>query len=116
MNKPQALGASGEAQAQKFLKRQHYKILETNYKNRLGEIDIIARTKDKTLVFVEVKTRTTAKFGLPREAVTQTKQHKIVQVATLYLQTKKKLQDKIRFDVIDILDGQLTHIPNAFGA
>lgn len=114
MNKAQTLGAMGEQQANQFLKQNNYKILQTNYKNKLGEIDIIATTKTGVLVFVEVKTRTTAKFGLPREAVTMHKQQKIRQVATLYLQQKHKLNQPVRFDVIDIWDNEITHIKNAF--
>ena len=66
-------GTIGEALACNFLKQNGYKIIQTNYKNRLGEIDIIAM-QDKTLVFVEVKSRLSTKFGLPREAINYYKQ------------------------------------------
>ena len=108
-----SLGVSGEQQAKKHLIKQGYKVLETNYKTVLGEIDIIAK-KDDFIVFVEVKTRSNTKFGLPRESVTPYKQNKIRTVATYYLKTKNMLNFNVRFDVIDILNGELTHITNCF--
>ena len=108
-----SLGVSGEQQAKKYLIKQGYKVLETNYKTVLGEIDIVAK-KDDVIVFVEVKTRSNTKFGLPRESVTPYKQNKIRTVATYYLKVKNMLNFNVRFDVIDILNGELTHIPNCF--
>ena len=84
-----------------------------NFSCKIGEIDIIAMDKD-TLVFVEVKARNTAMFGLPREAVTAKKQYKIRRIAELYLQRYSTLDQKIRFDVIEILGDKITHIENAF--
>jgi len=108
-------GQSAEALAVEYLKKQKYKILETNYSNKLGEIDIIARDKDKlTTVFIEVKYRTSDYFGLPREAVGEYKQRKLRQVATGYMVAHDLLEERVRFDVIDILNGQITHIKNAF--
>ena len=57
-------GKRGEAAAIRFLKKRGYSILDTNYHCRSGEIDIVAREKD-SIVFVEVKTRTSIEFGLP---------------------------------------------------
>ena len=108
-----SLGVSGEQQAKKYLIKQGYKVLETNYKTVLGEIDIIAK-KDGFIVFVEVKTRSNTKFGLPRESVTPYKQNKIRAVATYYLKTKNMLNSAVRFDVIDILNNEITHITNCF--
>ena len=111
-------GNIGEALACNFLKQNGYKIIQTNYKNRLGEIDIIAM-QDKTLVFVEVKSRLSTKFGLPREAINYYKQKKIINVATVYLK-QKKLFDNIcvRFDCIEILgkktDYKIEHLTNIF--
>ena len=109
------VGGLGENQAVEYLINKKYKILETNYKCKLGEIDIICfDKKTKTYVFVEVKARGTAKFGMPREAVNSYKQNKIKMVATSYAQSNRLLEQKLRFDVIEILDGNLTHIINAF--
>lgn len=106
-------GKENEIIAKNFLKNKGYKIIECNYKNDIGEIDIIAKQKD-VLVFVEVKYRSSNIFGLPREAVGKFKQQKIKQVATIYLQTNKLFDSKIRFDVIEILEEEITHIENAF--
>ena len=109
------IGDAGEKLAQKFLKKNKYKILQTNYRNNIGEIDIICfDKKEKILVFVEVKTKSTDFFGLPREMVDERKQEKIRKVATAYLMEKKALESDVRFDVLEVLDGFITHIKNAF--
>ena len=112
-------GDLGEAIATKFLKKSGYKILELNYRTPLGEIDIIAKDKE-TIVFVEVKTRSSKKFGLPGEAVNYQKQRHIRNSALYYLKSKGLL-DKVsaRFDVISILmsnitDYEIEHLQNAF--
>lgn len=106
-------GDKGELFARNYLKKQRYKIIETNYHNKIGEIDIIAKDKE-TLVFVEVKTRETCAFGRPAEAVTPYKQNKIRGVASYYLMTKGLTDADCRFDVIEILDEEINHIKNAF--
>ncbi|WP_320040897.1 YraN family protein [uncultured Desulfobacter sp.] len=82
------LGKKGERSAQKFLVSRGYKILESNYSTPKFEIDIIAKDND-TLCFIEVKTRTGIKKGLPREGVTTAKQKKIIMGAQYYLHLKK---------------------------
>lgn len=106
-------GRKNEAIAEKYLKKKGYKIIDRNYSNHIGEIDIIASSKD-ILVFVEVKFRQTDEFGLPREAVGIYKQNKIKKTATLYLQQNNLFEKQIRFDVVDILGDEITHIENAF--
>lgn len=106
-------GDIGENKAVKYLTDKGYEILETNYKNKLGEIDIIAKD-DTRIVFVEVKARATAKYGYPREAVNEYKQRKIKMVAESYLKSKRLLNSYIRFDVIEILAGNITHLIAAF--
>lgn len=107
------LGVKGEILAKEYLIKNHYKILKCNYICEIGEVDIIAKQKN-VIVFVEVKSRTNTKFGYPRESVTAHKQKKIKDVASLYL-IKNNLQNaNCRFDVIDILNGEITHITNAF--
>lgn len=109
------IGDVGEKQAQNYLKKNKYKIIEKNYKNKIGEIDIIAFDKqEKELVFVEVKAKSSDAFGLPREMVDERKQHKIQNVATVYLMQHGLMESDFRFDVIEILAGELTHIKNAF--
>lgn len=106
-------GGYGEALAYNYLKKKKYKILERNFTCEIGELDIVAEKKD-VVVFVEVKTRASAKLGLPREAVNFYKQQKIKQLALYYLKCKNWLERNVRFDVIDILNGEITHIENAF--
>ena len=93
------LGSWGEESALKFLKSKGYKILAKNYKSNLGEIDIVARDKD-TICFVEVKTRSSDKFGLPQEALSNFKQRQIAKTALSFLKENKLLDKKARFDVI----------------
>lgn len=106
-------GSIGESQAEAYLLEQGYEIIETNYKNKIGEIDIIAKL-DNRIVFVEVKSRATARFGYPREAVDYKKQQKIRMVADIYLKSRRIYEAYIRFDVIEILAGELTHLIAAF--
>jgi len=107
------LGRAGEVKAAEYLKKKGYKIVKTNYKTAMGEIDIIAEDKE-TIVFVEVKTRTSDEYGVPSEAVDLKKQQKYYKVATFYLQREKKSDFPCRFDVVEIENGQINHILNAF--
>lgn len=93
-------GKCGEDYAAQYLKVHGYKILERNYKNKIGEIDIIAKRKN-TLVFVEVKTRKSNEFGTPAQAVTYYKKQKIVNAAKYYL-AKNPTDMDISFDVIEV--------------
>ncbi len=106
-------GSIGEIDAVKFLKQKKYRILETNYKNKIGEIDIIAEFEQK-IIFVEVKRRSTLAYGRPSEAVDFRKQNKIKKVAEIYLMMKNKYYSDVRFDVIEIIDQKITHLENAF--
>jgi putative endonuclease len=106
-------GQCGEDFAVTFLKNNGYKILKRNYRNKIGEIDIIAKTNDE-LVFVEVKTRGSDMFGTPAEAVTYHKKKKIVNTAKYYL-LKNPTDMNIRFDIIEvygIFDGALFKCDN----
>lgn len=107
-------GAIGEFNAADYLAKKKYKIIEQNHRNRLGEIDIIAKHKN-TIVFVEVKSRSTLKFGRPSEAVNIRKQQKLRQVASLYLLQHQMMESECRFDVIEVIgNDQINHIENAF--
>ncbi len=114
------LGKLGENLAVTYLKKNGYNIIKRNYRQKTGEIDIIARDSEN-LIFVEVKTRKSLRFGKPFEAVTPKKQAQISRVALDYI-TRNKLSDQaIRFDVISIVmiqDGkpEIEHLPNCFEA
>ena len=107
------VGQIGEAKACLYLRENGYRIIDTNYKNKIGEIDIIA-TKENYLIFIEVKYRSTLQFGYPREAVTLRKQQKIRNVATFYLMKNGKMDANIRFDVVEVNGDKIVHIENAF--
>lgn len=112
------LGTWGEEQAARFLRRSGMKILHRNYRTPVGEIDIIARQR-KTVIFVEVKTRSGSCFGAPGEAVHAAKQRQVLRAAQWYLQQEKAADIPLRFDVVSVLqqDGgtDIEHIPDAFG-
>ena len=107
------LGRAGEIKAAEYLKKKGFKIIKTNYKTPLGEIDIIATDNEYT-VFIEVKTRAGNEYGTPSEAVDRKKQEKYFKVAQYYLQREKKIDTPCRFDVVEIENGQINHIFNAF--
>lgn len=97
----QELGGRGEELAAAALKKQGYKIIERNYVTPLGEIDLIAKQKG-LLVFIEVKTRQSERFGTPAEAVHPAKQAKLRRLADYYLKQKRLGEMPVRFDVVGI--------------
>ena len=116
--KQQKFGDSSENLAVWYLKQNGYKIIEQNYRNRLGEIDIIAYDR-QTLVFVEVKTRRSHTCGFPEEAVTPAKQRQLRKIAQGYCALCDFQDIECRFDVISLLYDKrsgfsISHIKNAF--
>lgn len=95
-------GEQGETLAVNYLETHGYLILDRNVRLRRGEIDIIAR-KRGVLVFVEVKTRTSNRFGSPAESVTPTKAQSLIRAAREYLHPHGEREQEIRFDVVSIL-------------
>jgi len=94
-------GREGEKAAERFLRKQGYRILETNFRSSAGEIDIVGE-QDGVLAFVEVKSRAGNELGHPAEALTPHKRKKIGQVARQFL-ARYKVQDRdCRFDVVSI--------------
>ena len=110
------LGNQGEVLAQNFLKENNYVISETNWRFGKNEIDIIAMD-NKTLLIVEVKTRSSRYYGEPEVFVTKTKQRFLVKAAHAYIM-KNNLNLETRFDIIAVVLNQNTseihHIKNAF--
>jgi putative endonuclease len=104
-----ALGDKGERVAAAYLEGKGYRILHRNYRFGRGEIDLIAR-KGGTIVFVEVKTRSSDSHGEPEEAVTPAKVRQIRKVASAYLAQRRIGECDCRFDVIAVLprEGGLT--------
>ena len=115
--KQKNLGVSGENLAAAHLESAGYKILARNYRIRAAEIDLIAE-RDGVIVFVEVKTRRTKKFGRPAAAVTERKQKKIIEAASVFMQNAEYANRACLFDVIEIFasdDGwQINQLENAF--
>ena len=109
------VGNLGEDMACKYLQEKNYYILERNYRNRLGEIDIIAMDRG-VLVFVEVKARKNRRFGVPQEAVNDIKRHKIDKTANLFVAEKNWYKLRRRYDIIEIIfdEDYINHIENAF--
>lgn len=114
MNK---LGKIGEDTAVKYLEKMKYKIIKRNYRNRRGEIDIIA-VLDNILVIVEVKARSNKNFGNPIDAVNNEKVKRIKNCTNYYIYKEKMKFYEIRFDVIEIYQIKehyvVNHIKNAF--
>jgi putative endonuclease len=112
------IGGRGEDIAAAFLQGLGYAILTRNYRKRFGEIDIVAEEGD-TLVFVEVKTRSSVAFGSPLEAVDARKQRRMARAALDYLSSRKQHSRPARFDVVAVhlpTQGQprIEHVRNAF--
>jgi len=109
MNGKKTLGGVGEEFAANYLRKKGYRIIERNHRNKCGEIDIIARSKDRAIIFVEVKTMESFKGGnglVPEDQLTRAKLKKFQKAAMLYIGSHKKLMDEergMRLDVIAIV-------------
>ena len=111
-------GRLGEEAAEGLLKVNGLKLLTRNYRSDHGEIDLICRDGD-CLVFIEVKTRSSEKWGSPASAVDRKKQKRISKTAVAYLQKLGNPELKFRFDIVEVLvDGNeienIRHLVNAF--
>lgn len=112
-------GNAGERAAARFLRQQGYRILSRQWLTRWGEFDLIALDGD-TIVFVEVKTRRSDRYGHPAEAVTRAKQQRMTRQALVYLKRYGLLERRARFDIIAIVwpenskQPQIQHLKNAF--
>lgn len=117
--KDPSLGSSGEDYVCSYLGSNGYRLLDRNFRNKLGEIDLVMYS-DGQVCFIEVKTRSTLAYGPPWEAVHPAKQRKMVLLALSYLKYKFKRTDvPLRFDVVSLYkkaDGTyiLRHLKNAF--
>ena len=115
------LGDWGERQAERHLREAGYRILDRNWRTEVGELDIIAEHQS-TLVFVEVKARSTDRYGHPEEALTARKRRRLQRAAWTYLEQTDQLQANWRIDVIALVRGpegnvaRLEHFENALEA
>ena len=110
-------GGSAEKLAAVYLKKKGYEIVETNWRCRLGEIDLIVKSKD-TLAFCEVKARKSSRFGHPLEAITPAKQSRLRRLGEFYWSYSTDRSLTVRFDAISIsYEGEeavIDHIEDAF--
>jgi putative endonuclease len=118
--RPHTLGLRGEALAERFLRRRGYKIVARGHRDLLGELDLVA-IQGRTIVFVEVKTRRSARYGHPAEAIDSAKQRRITQAALRFLRKHDLLEQRSRFDVLAITwptgrRPRVEHFPGAFDA
>ena len=107
-------GERAERAAEEFLKSRGWRILERNFRTRFGEIDLVARDGD-TVVFVEVRSRSSSAFGAPQETVTAAKRRRLIKTAQAWAQ-RRGLDSPMRFDVVALSPEGTLHIPAAFDA
>lgn len=115
----QTIGKAGEKAGAEFLAEKGYRILDRNVKTPLGELDLVAEDRG-ALVFIEIKTRRSSRFGTPEEAVSLSKQRRLARLALWYSARRLKNDQPIRFDVlaVDLLGEKPSFrlIQNAFEA
>lgn len=108
----QKIGNLGEEKASELLSKKGYKIVETNYRFKKAEIDIIAKN-DLFLIFVEVKTRKNNKFGNPEEFVSERKIELFQDTAEFYM-LEHNINLNLRFDIISVTGDEIEHFEDAF--
>ena len=118
MSEHNDVGREGEDLAANFLQQKGYEIVDRNWRYGPKEIDIVARDGD-TMVFVEVKTRSTLAFELPQEAVTKKKMKNLVEAADAYM-IQNNIDLEGRFDIVAVLNGNppkvIEHLEGAWQA
>jgi putative endonuclease len=119
--RPKPLGYLGERAAERFLKHKDYRIVARGLRWRGGELDLVA-VDNRTVVFVEVKTRRGERFGRPADAVDTKKQQRITRAALYFLKRHGLLEHHCRFDVVAVTwpagmkKPSIEHYQNAFEA
>lgn len=112
------VGRRGEREAERYLRRSGYRIIERNYRTRRGEIDRITE-EGETIVFVEVRFRSSDRYGSPSETVDRRKRRRLILAAAHYLAGRGLTDRPCRFDILSLSpDGaggmKLEHLVNAF--
>jgi putative endonuclease len=106
-------GFVAERQAARYLKRQGLKWVQSNYRSRLGEIDLIFK-EGSQWVFVEVRSRRSSLFMQPEESINKAKQRRLWLTGQTYLQQLPDSQASARFDIVSVLEGECHWVKNAF--
>lgn len=116
MHKKDALGKYGEELAARYLAGRGWTVCDRNWRCDTGEIDIVA-TKDQVLAICEVKTRRSARFGTPLEAVTPQKVQRLRRLAALWMRAHSEHAATIRIDVVSVLvdDAGMTRVQHVEG-
>lgn len=104
-SKNRIIGDFGEGAVADFILRQGGIIIDRNWRIKEGEIDIVARSSDGTLAFVEVKTRTSTAYGHPLEAITSQKAHRLQRLALAWMATHQSLGHEYRIDCAAVIVG-----------
>ncbi|HEY5312880.1 MAG TPA: YraN family protein [Pirellulales bacterium] len=118
---PRTLGKRGEAAAARYLRHLGYKIVARGDRQPIGELDLVA-VDSRTVVFVEVKTRTSRQAGEPSEAVDAEKQRRLTRTALMFLKRHGLLDNPARFDVVAVTwsdaagEPEIEHVRDAFPA
>lgn len=111
-------GQHGEDIAAHYFAETGYTLVARNWRCPIGELDLIVE-KENTLVFVEVRTRRSSRYGSPEESITPAKQAKLVELAQTYLQQEQPAHPAWRIDVVAVWlrrgQPQINHIENAVG-
>lgn len=112
-------GLRGEQLAARYLRKAGYQIIDANFSTKLGETDIIARTKNGLLCFIEVKTRSPGHMFPPSDAVDHSKRENLKANAIAYLRANKVNDKEIRFDIMEVIlydldTADFNHIKDAF--
>jgi putative endonuclease len=97
------VGANGEEAVAQWYRAAGYEVLDRNWRVREGELDLVVRSGDGSIVFCEVKTRRSDRFGLPVEAVTLRKQQRLRQLAGQWLSAHRAQRGALRFDVASVV-------------
>jgi putative endonuclease len=113
VDRRRVLGAAGEERAASWYEQHGYVVLARNWRCRDGELDLVV-ARGRTVAFVEVKTRRSARFGHPVEAVTPAKQARLRRLALAYLRETGTRAGALRFDVVAILGEELEVLAAAF--
>ena len=108
-----ALGARGEALAARWYEARGYTVVSRNWRCREGELDLVL-ARGRTIVFCEVKTRSSAAYGTPAEAVTRTKQQRLRVLAVRWLDAHEVRPGSLRFDVAGVMGGVVEVVEAAF--
>jgi putative endonuclease len=108
-----ALGLEGEDIAASWYRARGYEVLARNWRCAEGELDLVV-TRDGTVVFCEVKARSTTAFGTPFDAVTPAKQRRLRGLAARWLRQASARPASLRFDVVGVLGGEVEVVEAAF--